>query len=295
MNLKDIKSFVFSGGEVHINIEDIKMDGYIYASITNSEDLIKLLMVTDAYKRKFNITPELYLPYIPYARQDRVCNNGEALSIKVFANLINSQNYPAVHVLDPHSDISTALINNVKVTDNTALVKKVWDNDLKSYHKDDLYLVSPDAGALKKTHKVAKAIGYDREVIFCEKQRDTKTGEITGTKIYCDNIEDNNFILVDDICDGGRTFIEIAKVLKEKGANRIILVVSHGIFSKGLDCIFEYIDDIYTTTSFDNRKEHEEDFDEMWNASNYAKKYSALELMQSYNEKELEKYIRKAV
>lgn len=294
MNLKDIKSFVFSGGEVHVNLEDIKYDGYIYASITNPEDLIKLLMVTDAYKRRYHTTPELYLPYIPYARQDRVCNSGEALSIKVFSDLINLQNYPLVHVLDPHSDVSTSLLNNVKVTDNTKLVQKVW-NDLNVDVKNNLYLVSPDAGALKKTHKVAKAIEYEREVVFCEKQRDTKTGEITGTKIYCDDIYGRNFMLCDDICDGGRTFIEIAKVLKAQGAKKIILVVSHGIFSKGLDCIFEYIDEIYTTNSFDNRKECEEDFQEMWEDNNYIKKYNALELMQGYDEKQLQYNIRKAV
>lgn len=290
MYLKDVKSFVFSGGEVHVNIEDIKNTGYIYASITNSEELIKLLMVTDAYKRKFSITPELYLPYIPYARQDRVCNNGEALSIKVFSDLINSQNYPAVHVLDPHSDVSTALINNIRVTDNTVLAKKVWDS-LTSYNKEDLYLVSPDAGALKKTHKVAKAIGYDKEVIFCEKQRDTKTGDITGTKVYCDDIEDNNFVLVDDICDGGRTFIEIAKVLKEKGANRVILVVSHGIFSKGFDCIFKYIDEVYCTDSFNTLNLITPEL----KGQIYIRQYSALELMQNYDKKQLQKDTRRAV
>lgn len=290
MNIKDIKSFIFSGGEVHINIEDVKNDGYIYASITSSEDLIKLLMVTDAYKRKFNIIPELYLPYIPYARQDRVCNNGESLSIKVFTDLINSQNYPVVHVLDPHSDVSTALLNNIKVTDNTKLVQKVW-KDLDSKIKENLYLVSPDAGALKKTHKVAKAINYEKEVIFCEKQRDTKTGEITGTKVYCEDIKDKNFILVDDICDGGRTFTEIAKVLKSQGANKIILIVSHGIFSKGLDCIFKYIDEIYTTNSFKKDLKTFIDFasfKNMWI-------YDSLSLMQNYDEKQLQKDIRKAV
>src|SRR5574344_2364232 len=144
MNLNYIKSFVFSGGEVHVNIEDMKNDRYIHASITNSNDLIKLLMVTDAYKRKFNTIPELYLPYIPYARQDRVCNTGESLSIKVLADLINIKNYPVVHVLDPHSDVSIALLNNIQVTDNTELVKKVWKY-LDSQIKENLYLVSPDA------------------------------------------------------------------------------------------------------------------------------------------------------
>ena len=87
----------------------------------------------------------------------------------------------------------------------------------------------------------------------------------------------------------------IAKVLKSQGVKKIILVVSHGIFSKGLDCIFEHIDEVYTTNSFDNRKEDEEVFQEMWEDNNHIKKYNALELMQDYNEKQLQYDIRKAV
>ena len=285
MNLKDVKSFIFPAGEIHPTI-DLVDTGYIYASIASSDDLIKLLLVTDAYKRKFNITPELYLPYIPYARQDRVCNNGEALSIKVLADLINSQNYPKVYVLDPHSDVSTALINNVNVTDSTVLAKKVWV-DLQN--KYDLTVIAPDAGALKKTNKITKAVGYDKDVVFCEKIRNTKTGEITGTKVYCDDIYNQSFIIFDDICDGGRTFIEIAKVLKEKGANKVILVVSHGIFSKGFKVMFEYIDKIYCTDSFST------DFNNIDKNGYKFNIYSALELMQGYDEKQLQKDIRRAI
>lgn len=294
MNLNEVDSFIFPAGEIQVNINDKNRDNYIYTSITCSDDIIKLLMATDAFKRKFGFTPELYLPYIPYARQDRVCNNGEALSVKVFTDLINSQDYPIVHVLDPHSDVSSVLINNIKITDNTKLAQKVW-KELDSDIKNNAYIVSPDAGALKKTHKIAKAVGYEKEVVFCEKQRNTKTGEITGTKVYCDDIKGKDFILFDDICDGGRTFIEIAKVLKSQGANKIILIVSHGIFSKGLDCIFKYIDEIYTTNSFDNRKEDEDDFQDMTIGNNYIKQYSAFELMQDYNLEQLKKDIRKAV
>ncbi len=286
MNLNNIDYKVFPGGEIQVNLENEINDGYIYASIKNSEDLIKLLMVTDAYKRTYNQIPELYLPYIPYARQDRVANNGESLSIKVLADLINSQNYYKVHVLDPHSDVATSLINNIVVTDSTVFAKKVWDS-LSNNIQEKAIIVSPDAGALKKTHKIAKAIGYDREVIFCEKQRNTKTGEITGTKVYCDDIYDNTFILFDDICDGGRTFIEIAKVLKSEGAKEVILVVSHGIFSKGLPCIFEYIDKVYSTDSFRT-------------IENYCEikslfQYNALNLMQNYDEEDIKRYLKGAI
>jgi len=281
MNLEDIKSFTFPGGEIQVVLDDtVPNDGFIYASIRNSDDIIKLLLATDAYTRKYGHKPELYLPYIPYARQDRVANKGESLSIKVFTDLINSQEYPVVHVLDPHSDISTALINNIKVTDSTEFAKKVC----KQIDINDYTLIAPDAGCLKKVYKIAKEVGYTGEVVFCEKQRDTVTGNITGTKIYCSILEDKNFILFDDICDGGRTFIEIAKILKANGCNKVILATTHGIYSKGLEVMFEYIDELYCTDSF---KEID--------CPSGMKQFNALNLMQGYDMAQLQKDIRKAV
>ena len=295
MNLEDVESTIFPGGEVHIKSLKLSEPYYnhLYASITNSDDLVKLLLATDAFKRQYGFVPELYLPYIPYARQDRVANRGEALSIKVLADLINLQNYPKVHVLDPHSDVSAALINNVCITDCTAFAKKVWDN-LPDEYADELIIIAPDAGALKKTHKIAKVLKYDKEVIFCEKKRDTKTGEITGTKVYFDDIKDKMFIIFDDICDGGRTFIEIAKVLKEQGAKKVILAISHGIFSKGLEVIFEYIDELLWTDSFKHLEETEFSIEFKKNGKFWAQ-YSALELMSGWNEEQFKKDLRKAV
>lgn len=282
MNLEDIKMTKFPGGEVHVTLEAHFCN--LFARITSSDDVMKLLMVTDAYKRMFGGKVfNLYLPYIPYARQDRVANIGEALSTKVFADLINSQNYPSVHVLDPHSDISTALINNVVVVDSTVFAKAVCKLATHILKEDYIY-VAPDAGCLKKVHNIAKATGYHTEVIFCEKQRNTRTGKITGTKVHSDNIEGNNFIMWDDICDGGTTFVEIAKVLKAEGANKVVLATPHGIFSKGLDYVFEYIDEVYCTNSF-------KDID----ASMPFTQLNYRELIVPYSEEDYKKQLRKAM
>lgn len=293
MRLDEVSMKKFPGGEVHVELGNFDGQRYIFASITNTEDIIKLLMVTDAFKRRYGFTPELYLPYIPYARQDRVANLGEALSIKVFADLINSQEYPKVHVLDPHSDVATALINNVQVTDCTVFAKKVWD--ILPDEDGKLILLAPDAGALKKVHKIAKSINYKDEVIFCEKQRDTVTGKITGTKVYSDDIAGNDFIMFDDICDGGRTFIEIAKVLKSNGARKVILAVSHGIFSNGLESIYEYIDEIYCTDSF--KVNTEEMPEELKVEGKWFMQFNSLELMMDneYCSKTLQRDLRRAV
>ena len=85
---------------------------------------------------------------------------------------------------------------------------------------------------------------------MASKHRDVATGDITSTEIYCNNLHGKNVVIVDDLIDGGRTYIELAKVLKKKNAGRIDLIVTHGIFSKGLATLTAMVDHIYTTNSF---------------------------------------------
>lgn len=114
---------------------------------------------------------------------------------------------------------------------------------------NNFYLISPDAGSNKKIYDLAKSIGYDGEIIRCDKLRDIPTGQIIETIVYKNDLGGKDAIIVDDICDGGKTFIELAKVLKEKNVGKIYLVVTHGIFSAGFDSLGEYFDGIYCTNS----------------------------------------------
>lgn len=235
----DYDIMTFSGGEEHVRIDSIDRDGVgILANIKTSRDIMCLLLATDALKRMGAKKVSLTMPYIPYARQDRVCNYGEALSIKVFADLINAQNYDSVAVYDPHSDVSIALFNNLEVIEQHVTARR--------HVKEGMIIVSPDAGAMKKCQKLANVTG--NQLVCAGKIRDTATGEITGTRIYDDGVElfDKDVIIVDDICDGGRTFIELAKVLRDHNVKSVSLYVTHGIFSKGLGVFDGIIDNIYT-------------------------------------------------
>ena len=110
------KRFNFSGGEVQVTVKKMTSDVvYITANLRSSDDVMALLMATDALRRQGATRIHLTMPYVPYARQDRVMNPGEALGIKVFCDLINAQNYSSVNILDPHSDVTPALLNNVLV------------------------------------------------------------------------------------------------------------------------------------------------------------------------------------
>lgn len=248
----EFKTFKFNGGEQHIQLLNLqkydftKSEVIIEASITNSDKLMLVFLATDALKRLGCKNISLFAPYLPYARQDRVCNEGEPLSIKVICDLINAQKYKCVYTLDNHSEVANALLNNYIPIKLIKLIKR----QLNITNKD--CLISPDAGSLKKIYEISKQLG-GVEVIECSKKRNVVNGEIEKTIVYYDDLSKfNNCIIIDDICDGGRTFIELAKGLKEKNAKCILLYVSHGIFSKGLYIFNGLIDIVYTTKSFKN-------------------------------------------
>lgn len=233
-------------------VEDIVL---ITCRINRHRDVIRLLMITDAIKRRGVRRITLFIPFVPYARADRV-NSGESLSIKVFADLINSQGYEKVMIFDPHSDVAASLINNVEVIPPHSFAFEVLSTKGQEY-----LLVSPDGGAEKKINTLAKFMSYDREVMYCRKKRDTATGKLSGFALamdmgqYGNKIKGKEMYIVDDICDGGGTFCGIAEMLKKTyGAKKVHLIVSHGIFSKGLR--IKNVDTIYCSDSFQTIDEY---------------------------------------
>ena len=207
----------------------------------------------------------LTIPYFPYARQDRICATGEAFGLKMMCELINTLKAMCVTVVDPHSDVLFGMIENVKVIDQLAVVKSHQKFLSDIGQLENSCLLAPDFGAMKKTSKIADAFYHETQsksvvdVFFAEKERDLATGDIIRTVIHGD-LTGRNVIIIDDICDGGRTFIEIAKVLKEEyKVASISLFVTHGIFSKGLEVFDGLIDNIYTTDSVTNPELDTED------------------------------------
>ena len=253
------KCFSFSGGEVSVKLDpdetsfvhDNKRPATIQAHITNPSQIMELCLLVDALRRRYgDIEIHFVCPYLPYARQDRVCAKGESLSLKVFADIINSLHFKSVTVADVHSDVSLALINhvyNVPVEDLLGRFPGIFIGSP--------VLVAPDAGSLKKVLKVAQS--YCKEMIRADKIRNVETGEITSTVVYTDHLGKTPVLVVDDICDGGRTFIELAKELQTKTNGALYLYVTHGIFSKGLDELLKYYDKIYCPYVFPNVTPHE--------------------------------------
>jgi ribose-phosphate pyrophosphokinase len=203
----------------------------------------------------------LHVPYFLGARSDRRFDEDTVHYLKeVICPIINSLKFDAVVVLDPHSDVLEACLDNMVTVDNHLIVKYALTAiDNKNDARERICLVSPDAGAYKKIFDVAKKFDIDK-VITATKVRDLKTGKILHTEVPLSDSyhSDIKFIIVDDICDGGRTFTEIAKSIRDQLPNaKIYLIVTHGIFSGGEKPLKEYFEHVYTTNSV---KEGESDF-----------------------------------
>jgi ribose-phosphate pyrophosphokinase len=242
------KSFTFSGGEPHIIINpnfDMSRSIIVSHRLNSFNDLGLLCLAVDALHRLEAKLETLIIPYFPSARQDRVMVKGEPLSVKVYADIINALNFKKVIVFDAHSEVTLAVLNNCELITNHKFVEKVVQEI-----GNNVILISPDGGALKKIYKVSEFLG-GIEVIECSKSRDVKTGKLTGFKVYADDLQGKDCLIVDDICDGGGTFIGLAEELRNKNAGKLYLAISHGIFSNGFDDL-NCFERIFTTDSFKN-------------------------------------------
>ncbi|MEN9400618.1 MAG: phosphoribosylpyrophosphate synthetase [Bacteroidota bacterium] len=239
------EAFTFAGGELHIKLDptDLAKSITITHRLNAFSDIGLLYLAADALRRSGVKRLDLFIPYFPAARQDRLMVEGEPLSVKVYADLINQLNFETVTILDPHSDVTPAVLNRCVALSNHAFMHQVV-----GIIGSDALLISPDGGALKKIYKVSEALN-GMDVVECSKSRDVKTGRLSGFKVYADDLQGRPCIIVDDICDGGGTFLGLAKELKAKNAGALYLAVSHGIFSKGTELLTEVFDHIFMTDS----------------------------------------------
>ena len=249
----------FPDGQQSIKLEFIHLEDEvkIISRLNDFKDLEVILCATAALKNIGVKTIHLYTPYFLGARSDRQFEEGSINYLKdVITPIINSQNYETVTIVDAHSDVLEACIHNYRKIDNIGLVKfALTDIDNTNGAREKLILVSPDAGALKKMYHVSEHFGIDKMVI-ANKHRDIKTGKITHTEVpgLTQEPGSKNFVIIDDICDGGRTFLEIAKTIRKEREDsvfndKIYLVVTHGIFSAGFLELRNWIDGIYCTNS----------------------------------------------
>jgi ribose-phosphate pyrophosphokinase len=235
------KTFLFPDKQPHINIDGVNENDEVQVtcSITDANKLLLLLQCSNALDNLFAKKKELVIPYLMGARFDRLMQKGDSVDLKVIANLINGCGFEKVYLYDVHSDTSTVLIENSINISNAELVKQ--------YTKEDAILICPDAGAVKKVSKYFDLNSNIKDVVYCNKSRDLSNGNITLKVLESDKCEGKNCVIIDDLCDGGGTFLAIASQIKPA---HITLIVTHGIFSKGFDVFKGTFDEIIVSDSY---------------------------------------------
>lgn len=244
----DTEVWEFPGGEVGVKLKVYDNRSRFTVSYTapKTDNVLVLLNILDALKNqgveKHNIV--LVMPYLPYARQDRACNQGESFALDVFLKVLSTGHFGELIVYDLHSQVSSSLIHKYM---RGVTLTHVEQADLLSDQIEGFnYIVAPDKGAEKKAKVVSELL--DIPLIQMYKAR------VDGQVIYSENKAQlsssykGNALVVDDICDGGATFLALAKALKYHNPDlELSLYVTHGIFSKGVDDLLKSYAIIYTS------------------------------------------------
>lgn len=214
----------------------------------NNEEMVTVMFLTKHLQRNGILFIDLVMPYIPNARQDRVKSNNDVFTLKYFAEFINDLAFDTVTVLDPHSSVSEALFDNLIAETPKKYISKAISKIYEETKNEPLMAFYPDEGAMKRYAGM-----LPMPYAFGIKKREWDSGKIVGLDAAGEvaNISGKNIIIVDDISSRGGTFYHSAKKLKELGANKIYLYVSHceatifdgEIFKSGL------IDKVFTTDS----------------------------------------------
>ena len=215
---------------------------FITARCSSYEELFKVASIKDAWDnsnlhRNERIS-ELRITCLIGQRSDRRFNNNESFDLKTISKFINSMGFSHVKILHPHSSVALALIENSEAIDHFEYVEE-------SFHSlEDPILVSPDAGAFKSTYDIAQKLGADLVASNKVRVEGKPVIQVQG------DVEGKECLIVDDMADGGRTFIELAKALKSQGASSVNLYVTHGMFNFGFDEFEDIIECIFTTNSY---------------------------------------------
>lgn len=264
----DRKVFSFSAGEIQVRLNPVPENTknvLVTADVHDSRTLIELLLILDAINRlEYQGRVKLTLPYLPYSRQDRACAPGESFALSVLVNSLLPYlgAWDTVTTWDVHSEVAKSLFKDEfkgEFINRSAaeLLSAMGCIGAASFDPDTI-VVAPDKGAVNRASEVQDSLGLERTV-YATKVRNPDNGQILRTEIPNDvNYEGKKLLIVDDICDGGRTFIELARVLRQHNPSRIDLYVTHGIFSKGFEVFDNLIDHFYVANLLPNNLFYEQ-------------------------------------
>lgn len=242
----------FATPETNVRLKNIlsvpETGEIIIKKCMNWEDIMHL-DIADTILTRNDIFVQWYVPYKPFARQDRTTALNHGNESAHIQDILSTQKDRMIF-LDVHSDrysVGKSLHQFSPIKYYNPIGKSSYGSFGEWYA--NFHLIVPDKGAQKKIPH-----NFCGSMTCCSKKRDSNTGKLWGFEVPPIKASRKEaLVLIDDICDGGGTFIGIAEELQQyRNKHRLILYVTHGLFTKGVDTLFQYFDEIITTNSIFN-------------------------------------------
>ncbi len=231
VGLVDARVERFNDQEIFVEVfENVRgEDMFIVQSTSNpaNDNLMELLIITDALRRSSAARITAVIPYFGYARQDRRSKARTPISAKLVANLITEAGIDRVLTLDLHAAQIQGFFD---IPVDNLYAAPIFALDIEHNFKnrmDELMIVSPDVGGVARARELAKRINAPLAIV--DKRRE-KAGEVAGMTVIGD-VAGKTCIIVDDMCDTAGTLCKAAEVLMEAGATEVHSYITHGVLS----------------------------------------------------------------
>ncbi len=231
VGLVDARVERFNDGEIFVEVfENVRgEDMFIIQPTSNpaNDNLMELLIMSDALRRSSAKRITAVIPYFGYARQDRRTKARTPISAKLVANMIVEAGIERVLTMDLHAaqiqgffDIP---VDNLYASPVFALDVMTQFRD----HLDDVMIVSPDVGGVARARELAKRINAPLSIV--DKRRE-KAGEVAEMTVIGD-VSEKICVIVDDMCDTAGTMCKAAQILLDNGAKEVHAYTTHGVLS----------------------------------------------------------------
>ncbi|WP_298298432.1 ribose-phosphate pyrophosphokinase [uncultured Litoreibacter sp.] len=220
----------FNDGEIFVEVfENVRgEDMFIIQSTSNpaNDNLMELLIMSDALKRSSAARITAVIPYFGYARQDRRTKARTPISAKLVANLIEEAGIERVLTMDLHAAQIQGFFD---VPVDNLYASPIFALDILHHFKDmsDVMVVSPDVGGVARARELAQRIKAPLSIV--DKRRE-KPGEVAEMTVIGD-VKGKKCIIVDDICDTAGTLCKAAEVIMAAGATEVHSYITHGVLS----------------------------------------------------------------
>ncbi|HQP58862.1 MAG TPA: ribose-phosphate pyrophosphokinase [Petrotogaceae bacterium] len=230
--LGDCELSKFANGEINVRINETVRgyDVYVIQSISEpvNDNLMELLIMIDALKRASSGSISVIIPHYGYARQDRKAKGRDPISAKLVANLLTSAGADRIVTIDLHSEQIQGFFD--------IPVDNLWSfpvfaehfSNCKDIDLNDVVVVSPDVGGVKRARKFAEKLSTPLAILDKRRPKDN-VAEIVNV---IGDVRDKTCIMFDDMIDTGGSLIESSQALEKNGAKKIIACATHGILSK---------------------------------------------------------------